>query len=82
MKKAVRNGGFAIRKRAIAVDGRRTSVSLEKEFWESFKTIAAEREVTINALASQVRRTCGQTNLSSAIRLFVLDYYRALSTLE
>jgi predicted DNA-binding ribbon-helix-helix protein len=58
------------------VGGHKTSVSLEDAFWDSLKEIAARRGVSLSAqLASiDIHRKTG--NLSSAIRLFVLDYFR------
>ena len=61
----------AIGKYSVAIDGHRTSVSLEPEFWRALKQIAAARRVTLGALVSEVDRT-RQGNLSSALRVFVL----------
>ncbi|WP_410964033.1 ribbon-helix-helix domain-containing protein, partial [Salmonella sp. SAL4448] len=62
----------------IAFDGRKTSVSLEDAFWNIFKEIAHRRQTTISELASAINSTRRYSNLSSAIRLFVLTYYRGL----
>jgi predicted DNA-binding ribbon-helix-helix protein len=59
-------------KRSVAVGGRKTSVSLEAEFWDGLKQIAARDGVTTSALLSEIERTRDRGNLSSAIRLFVL----------
>jgi len=67
---------FAVVKRSVVVDGHKTSVSLEDAFWSSLKDIAARRGLSLSmqiAAIDQHRRT---SNLSSAIRLFVLDYFR------
>ena len=74
---------FAVIKRSVVVDGHKTSVSLEDAFWSSLKDIAARRGLSLSmqiATIDQHRRT---SNLSSAIRLFVLDYFRerAISTM-
>ncbi len=61
----------AIGKYSVAIDGHRTSVSLEPEFWRALKQIAAVRRVTMGALVSEVDRT-REGNLSSALRVFVL----------
>jgi predicted DNA-binding ribbon-helix-helix protein len=63
--------------RSILISGHKTSVSLEDAFWTALKTIAAGRKMTVSDLvwAIDVRRQRG--NLSSAIRLFILDSYRA-----
>ena len=73
----------AVVKRSVVVDGHKTSVSLEDAFWSSLKDIAARRGLSLSmqiAAIDQHRRT---SNLSSAIRLFVLDYFRerAISTM-
>ena len=65
----------AISKRSVIVAGHRSSVSLEAEFWEELKQIAAGRAVSINDLITEIDR--GRTgNLSSAIRLFILAVLR------
>ncbi len=62
-------------KRSITIAGHRTSISLEEEFWKALRTIAREDGQSINALVSTIdkQRT---TNLSSAIRVFVLNRYQ------
>jgi predicted DNA-binding ribbon-helix-helix protein len=64
-------------KRSIVIAGHKTSVSLEDAFWQGLKQIAAERDVTLSDLVASIDTDRRQGNLSSAIRLFVLDYYRA-----
>jgi predicted DNA-binding ribbon-helix-helix protein len=73
MSKAARS---AVLKRSIVVAGHKTSVSLEDEFWESLKEIASERGVTLGELVRTIDGNRNHTNLSSAIRLFVLGVYR------
>jgi predicted DNA-binding ribbon-helix-helix protein len=63
-------------KRSIVIEGHKTSVSLENEFWDAMKTIARGRRLTLSELARQIDSTRQHGNLSSAIRLFVLRYYR------
>jgi len=65
-----------IRKRSVVIAGHATSVSVEPEFWEALREIAAARAVSVNQLIAEIdgRRT---GNLSSAIRLFVLADLRA-----
>lgn len=63
-------------KRSIVIAGHKTSVSLEDQFWEALKQIAGERKVTLSDVVQEVDQKRKQGNLSSAIRLFVLDYYR------
>lgn len=60
-------------KRSLTLDGHRTSVSLENEFWREFLHIASERGQAINALAVEIDHARGtDVGLASAIRLFVL----------
>ncbi len=62
----------AIGKRSLVIDGHRTSVSLEDAFWQGLRAIAKERGVSLNRLVAEIDRH-RDGNLSSAIRLFVLD---------
>ena len=65
-------------KHSLTLRGHRTSVSLEPEFWEAFRAIAAEKGLAINALAAEIDAERGtETGLASAIRLYVLRHYRA-----
>lgn len=68
-------------KRSIVVEGHKTSVSLEDEFWNALKEIAAERRETLSELVGHIDKDRTQGNLSSSIRLFVLDHYRAKSAI-
>jgi predicted DNA-binding ribbon-helix-helix protein len=63
-------------KRSIVVAGHKTSVSLEEAFWNSMKEISATRSMTLSDLVSEIDKGRKQGNLSSAIRLYVLDYFR------
>ena len=63
-------------KRSIVVGGHKTSVSLEQAFWNSMKEISRQRGKTLSELVSEIDSKRQQGNLSSAIRLFVLDYFR------
>jgi len=64
-------------KRSIVIAGHKTSVSLEDAFWKGLKEIAATRNIPLSDLVSTIDNERQHGNLSSAIRLFVLDYYRA-----
>jgi predicted DNA-binding ribbon-helix-helix protein len=64
-------------KRSIVIAGHKTSVSLEDAFWRSLKEIASGRTVTLSDLVASIDTDRQHGNLSSAIRLFVLDYYRS-----
>jgi len=65
-----------IAKHSIIINGRNTSVSLETAFWKSLKDIAAGRGQPMSALIAGVARQRNYANLSSALRLFVLDHFR------
>jgi len=64
----------AVVKRSIVIVGHKTSVSLEDHFWNWLKEIARTQEQTVSDLVAQIDKNREHTNLSSAIRLFVLDY--------
>jgi len=64
-------------KRSIVIAGHKTSVSLEDAFWKGLKEIATARELTLSDLVATIDTDRRHGNLSSAIRLFVLDHYRA-----
>ena len=63
-------------KRSIVIAGHKTSVSLEDAFWKGLKEIAGGRDMTLSDLVATIDTDRRHGNLSSAIRLFVLDYYR------
>ena len=62
-------------KRSIIIGGHKTSVSLEHAFWQAFKDIAALRNMTLSDLLMSIDAE-RNGNLSSAVRLFVLEFYR------
>jgi len=61
---------------SVSIAGRNTSVSLENAFWQSLKEIASEHDMTASVLVADINSERRHANLSSAIRLFVLDFYR------
>jgi predicted DNA-binding ribbon-helix-helix protein len=63
-------------KHSVAIAGRKTSVSLERVFWECLREIAKDRNETLVNLVNKINADRQLFNLSSAIRVFVLDYYR------
>ncbi len=65
-----------VTKRSIAVGGHKTSISLEEPFWKGLKEIAANRDLTLSEMVKSINAGRLNGNLSSAIRLFVLDHYR------
>jgi predicted DNA-binding ribbon-helix-helix protein len=68
--------GSIIVKRSVRIAGHATSISLEAAFWQGLCDIATARHMSVNALVAAIDATRGG-NLSSAIRLFVLDSARS-----
>jgi len=66
----------AVIKRSIILGGRKTSISLENEFWNALRTIATARNISITELVEQIERDRETINLSSAIRTFVFNNSR------
>jgi predicted DNA-binding ribbon-helix-helix protein len=69
-------------KRSIVIAGHKTSVSLEDAFWKGLKEIAGGRDLTLSEMVAAIDSGRAQGNLSSALRLFVLDHYRAQIGIE
>jgi predicted DNA-binding ribbon-helix-helix protein len=63
-------------KRSVHVNGHKTSVSLEDAFWSGLKEIADAQATTLSAMVAEIDKKREHSNLSSAIRLFVLDQVR------
>jgi predicted DNA-binding ribbon-helix-helix protein len=69
----------SVTKRSLSIRGHSTSISLEDAFFEELNRIAAERSLSFAALVAEIdERRDRRTNLSSALRLFVLDDLKAL----
>jgi predicted DNA-binding ribbon-helix-helix protein len=66
----------AIVKRSIIIAGHKTSLSLEDAFWECLQQIAKDRGQYVHRLVATIDENRHSGNLSSAIRLFVLGFYR------
>jgi predicted DNA-binding ribbon-helix-helix protein len=63
-------------KRSVVIAGRKKTISLEETVWKSLREIATYRDMTLVALLATIESKRNQGNLSSAIRLFVLNVYR------
>ena len=63
-------------KRSVNVDGHRTSVSLENEFWDGLREVARHKNLTVSALVATIASGRNRNNLSSAVRVFVLNHFR------
>jgi predicted DNA-binding ribbon-helix-helix protein len=64
-------------KRSIKLKGHKTSVSLEDAFWIGLKEIAREKSMTTSEMLASIEAQRSTENLSSAIRLYVLAYYKS-----
>jgi len=71
-----------VKKRSVVVGGRKTSISLEDEFWDALNLIAKTRNTSLSSLMESIaterpqKRQQSFANLSSAVRVFILDCYR------
>jgi len=72
----LRNKKSPIGKYSLVINGHKTSVSLEEEFWRSLCEIATDKNVRSDTLIEQIDAKRTTINLSSAIRVFVLKQYR------
>jgi predicted DNA-binding ribbon-helix-helix protein len=66
-----------LRKRSLTIAGHRTSISLEEPFWEALRELAALRKTTPAQLIGEIDKSRKDRNLSSAIRVYILEYYRS-----
>jgi len=66
-------------KRSFAIKGHRTSISMEAPFWEALQQAAALDSSTLSGLVASIDATRGDAGLSSAVRVWILDYFRKRS---
>ena len=66
----------------VTVAGRRTSIRLEPAMWQALREISAREGKTPHALVTEIARARAQSSLTAAIRVFLLDYFRAAATEE
>ena len=69
----------AVVKHSVVIGGHKTSVSLEEAFWNELKTIAGAKQSTLSELIAQIDEGRERSNLSSAIRVFVLEHFRTMA---
>ena len=74
--------GGAIVKHSLTIAGHRTSISLERAFWDRLNALAAARGMSLAALVAEIDAGRGGANLSSAIRVFVLQSALAQDSAE
>ena len=67
----------AVIKRSIMIGGRKTSISLEDEFWYGLLEIAAYKKMAVPTLVERIDHRRKTVNLSSAVRIFVFSYFKA-----
>jgi predicted DNA-binding ribbon-helix-helix protein len=65
-----------VKKRSIVIGRHKTSITLEDSFWSSLRQIARERVTTVSELIRTLDASRNGGNLSSTIRVFVLNHYR------
>jgi predicted DNA-binding ribbon-helix-helix protein len=66
----------AVVKRSVVIGGHKTSVSLEDEFWTQLREIAGAKQATVSQLLAQIDERRDSPNLSSAIRVYILEHFR------
>ena len=64
-------------KHSIVIERHKTSISLEDAFWSHLKDIAHSRNATLSELVAHIDQNRKPSNLSSAIRVFILEHLRA-----
>jgi predicted DNA-binding ribbon-helix-helix protein len=69
-------------KRSIKINGRPTGICVEGPFWKALKEIASKRSTSLSGLVAEIDGARQQPNLSSAIRLYVLEHYRSHTELK
>ena len=76
MNEATQPPATRIAKHSLVIAGHRTSISLEDAFWHELKRLGLERNMTLAGLVAEIDAARGAANLSSAIRVFVLENLR------
>jgi predicted DNA-binding ribbon-helix-helix protein len=66
-----------VEKRSFSIAGHRTSIALEADFWRGLESMAAERSISLARIVRDIDEARETANLSSAVRLAVLSWYRA-----
>ena len=66
----------AVRKHSVWINSRKTSISLENEFWHGLREIADNEHISVHAVVERIDRSRDTCNLSSAIRIYVFKHFR------
>jgi predicted DNA-binding ribbon-helix-helix protein len=67
-------------KQSVSINGHHSSVSIEGAFWKALKEIAVAQNISANALISKIDSEREAANLSSAIRVYVVEHYRLIAS--
>ena len=67
------------KKRSVLVNGRKTSITIEDVYWRALREISIARQQTMNAIISEIDRSRTERTLSSAVRVWLLEPFRALA---
>jgi predicted DNA-binding ribbon-helix-helix protein len=65
--------------RSVRISGRRTSMRLETQFWDALRDVAERERSDIGEICTRIAKRARNTNLSSAVRVALVDYYRELA---
>jgi len=66
-----------LQKRSLSIAGHRTSIALEPEFWAGLESLAEARALPLTALIREIDETRDGPNLSSSLRIAVLEFYKS-----
>jgi predicted DNA-binding ribbon-helix-helix protein len=66
--------------RSVRIGGRRTSMRLETQFWEALRDVAEREHSDVGEICTRIAKRARHANLSSAVRVALVDYYRELAS--
>ena len=81
-KRSAPSGASTLVNRNVTIDGRRTSLRLEPTMWDAFDAICHRENLTRHELCGMIDRFRHASSLTAAVRVFVVNYYRAAATEE
>ncbi|CAO5675130.1 MAG: hypothetical protein HEEMFOPI_00181 [Holosporales bacterium] len=67
-----------MKKRSLTLFGHRTSIALEEDFWQALQEIAEKKQISVQKLIEELDQTRGDKNLSSNLRVYVLNYFKSV----
>ncbi|KZD12314.1 ribbon-helix-helix domain-containing protein [Oceanibaculum pacificum] len=71
--------GTSLRSHNVVVNGHRTSMRLEPEMWSALREVAGREQMSINQLCTLINRVRDRSSLTSAVRVFILAYFRSVA---